>query len=172
MDKVVALLFVLTLLVSSPAGASGPQECQVRVLAPITDDLGDTWKTGAVLPVDIERDGPNGGAFCAHGGSCLPRLAGTQPVVTLLNCKVGPALGGGDFNILTDAERGGSAAAAKLQRLQDTTAKLVDLGFSSASSSTLADNFVNHPRSSDGQLVAKALAGSRSALATLSRNNP
>ncbi len=75
MNKLIALLFVVTLLVSSRAGASGPRDCQVRVLAPITDDLGNTWKTGSVLPVDIERDGPNGGAFCAHGGSCLPRLA-------------------------------------------------------------------------------------------------
>ncbi len=172
MNKTVALLFLSTLVVSSRAGASGPQECQVRVLASITDDLGTTWKTGSVLPVDIERDGPNGGAFCAHGGSCLPLLAAARPALTLLNCKIGPALGGGDFRLVPDSERGGSAAAATLRRLQDTTAKLMDLGFSSASSSILADEFVNHPRSSDGQLIAKALAGSRPALATLKRNNP
>ena len=102
MNKIVALLFVSTLLVSSRAGASGPQQCQIRVLAPITDDLGNTWKTGSVLAVDIERDGPNGGAFCAHGGSCLPRMAGAQTVLTLLNCKVGPALGGGDFRLVPE----------------------------------------------------------------------
>ena len=78
MNKIVALLFVLTLLVSSRAGASGPQGCQIRVLAPITDDLGNTWKTGSVLAVDIERDGPNGGAFCAHGGK-LPASDGGCP---------------------------------------------------------------------------------------------
>lgn len=170
--KLATVLFMSILHGSNRAEASAPQECQVRVLVGVTDDLGNAWKTDSVLPVDIEREGPNGGAFCAHGGSCLPRLAAAGPALTLLNCKVGPALGDGDFRLVPDSERGGSAAAAKLQRLQETTAKLMDLGFSSASSSTLADKFVNHRRSSDSQLVARALAGSRPALATLKRNNP
>ena len=111
MNKLVALFFVLTILVSSRARAASPQECQVRVLAPITDDLGNTWKTGSVLPVDIGREGPNGGAFCAHGGSCLPRLSGSKPVLTLLNCKVGTALGGGDFRLVP--ERSGAVRHQK-----------------------------------------------------------
>ncbi len=169
---VIALLFVSSLTALLRAEVSGPQGCQARVLVALTDDLGNTWKAGSVLPVDIKRDSPNGGALCAHGGSCLPRRVGAQPVLMLLNCTVGPEISEGDSRLVPDPRLAGPAAAAKLQTLQDTTDKLMNRGFSNASAGSLAHSFVNDPRSRTGRLVAKALGGSQTAVTTLKRHNP
>lgn len=159
-------------LLALSAYAAGPQECKARVLVPVTDDMGNAWKTGSILPVNIARDGANGGTFCASGGSCLPRTVNGSKALVLLNCKVGPSLGDGDSRLVPDASLSGAAAANALRSLQNATDKLSDLGFSNASAGSLADDYVNHPRSQNGRLVARAFAGSASALATLKRSNP
>ncbi len=108
MPTLAILLSLSTIFAVGQTKAPIVHGCQVRVLAPIKDDLGNTWKVGSILPVDIERDGANGGAFCAHAGSCLPQMVGTQPALTLLNCRVGTALGGGDFRLVPGGRRSGS----------------------------------------------------------------
>ncbi len=152
--------------------ASESLECQVRVLTPVTDDLGNHWEKGKVLPVDIERDDKNVQTYCASGGSCIPRLLSGKIAVSLLNCKVGPVLQGGDRRLIpTPARIGGTTTNAMLSH-QATVKRLSELGLSNASAGSLADDYVNRPRSKNGRLVAQALAGSSSALATLKRNLP
>lgn len=148
------------------------QECKARVITPVVDEMGNHYKAGNILPVDIDRENGTGGTFCASGGSCVPRKLSGNDAVVLVNCKVGPALGGGDFRLVPDSSKMGSKAAAKLQSRQNTVAKLNDLGFSNASAGSLADDYANHPHSKTGRLVANALAGSQTALAALKRSNP
>lgn len=102
----------------------------------------------------------------------MPRVVNGSSALTLLNCKIGPALGGGDFRLVPDANVVGPVVAAKLQSLQSAIAKLSTLGFSNASAGSLAYDYVNHPRSRNAQLVAKALNGSQQAVAILKQSNP
>ena len=154
------------------AQAASTQECQVRVLQALTDDLGNYWKAGEVLPVDIARNGANGGVFCASGGSCLPRKLHGSDALTLLNCQLGPSLGNGDRTLVADPRRTEPATAKAMTIRQNVENKLSSMGFSNPSAGSLAEDYVNHPRSGNGRLVARALAGSHNALAALKRNNP
>jgi hypothetical protein len=71
-------------------------ECHVTVLRTVTDDLGNIWSTGKIIPVDIERDNSSGGSFCAHGGSCIPRRVGGLETVKLSDCQIGTEIMGND----------------------------------------------------------------------------
>ncbi len=96
-------LFALPLLpLANPAVADAAPECQVLVLRPITDDIGNHWNPGQKLPVDIQRSGPNGGAYCAHGGSCLPGRIGGAEAVRLVNCRVGASIDSEDRRLVFD----------------------------------------------------------------------
>ena len=99
MKGVPALLILSLLAVPNTAALGVAPECQVRVLQPLTDDLGNHWQPGHVLPVTIERDNADGGAYCAHGGSCLPRKMNGHDSVKLMNCRIGEAIGGGDHRL-------------------------------------------------------------------------
>lgn len=148
-------------------------ECQARVQRPVTDDMGHGWKPGDVVPVDIAREGGKGGQFCAHGGACLPRqTAEGQAALALTNCKVGPAIGGGDYRLVPDAHLAGAAAAAAMEACADVEQKLSALGFSNAAAGSLAEDTVSHPRSRKAQQVHRALRGSREALSTLQAQYP
>ena len=80
--------------------ASAQASCNIRILHGVTDDIGNRWRPGQILPVDIARDSTTGGAFCAHGGSCIPRrVAGTQ-AARLINCHIGALIGGNDHRLV------------------------------------------------------------------------
>jgi len=87
-------------LVSNLTVVNVQPECQVHILQPLKDDLGNHWQSGKTLSVTIERDNATGGAFCAHGGSCFPRRIDGRDAVKLLNCHIGPAIGGGDHRLV------------------------------------------------------------------------
>ena len=89
-----------TLLVSNMKVSSMQPECRGQILQPLQDDLGNHWQSGKILPVTIERDNATGGAYCAHGGSCFPRRIDGRDAVSLLNCHIGPNLGGGDHRLV------------------------------------------------------------------------
>ena len=161
---------IILALASCVSGHS--QECKVRVLQPVNDDLGNYWKAGSVLPVDIERTGPQGDAFCASRGSCLSRTVQGSDALVLLNCRRGAALGGGDFRLIASASKTGQAAASAIQRRQHVAHQLSKLGFTNASAGSLADEYVNLPQSTNARLIARALAGSQAATVSLKRANP
>lgn len=75
-------------------------ECHVIVVQDVTDDLGNRWKMGQVLPVDIARDSLPGGSFCAHGGSCIPRRAGSAQAARLTDCRVGALIDSSDHKLI------------------------------------------------------------------------
>jgi hypothetical protein len=79
--------------------ASAP-DCHVRVLHDVTDDLGNHWQVGRILPVTIERDDANGGEYCAHGGSCIPRKVDGAVAVKLTDCVVGPKIDATDYRLV------------------------------------------------------------------------
>ena len=119
---------VETILALASCVSGHAQECKARVLQPVNDDLGNRWKAGSVLPVDIERTGPQGDAFCASRGSCLPRTVQGSDALVLLNCRKGAAVGDGDFRLVASASKTGRAAASAIERRQDVADKLSKLG--------------------------------------------
>ena len=161
----------LTLIAIGYSSANA-QECQARIVLPVWDDLGNAWKAGSTLPVNIERIGTQGSSFCASGGSCLPSRVGGSAALALLNCTVGPAIGGGDYRLIPSVQKAGAAAASALQMRQNATEKLSALGFSNASAGSLAEDYVRAPHSRNARLVAQALAGSRAAVAVLKHDHP
>ena len=94
--KFLDILVALVIVSATASAAAKSKECQIRVIRPVVDDLGNHWKPGKILLVDIERDNPDGGAFCAHGGSCLPRRSDNAKSVQLINCTVGPPIDSSD----------------------------------------------------------------------------
>lgn len=95
-------LAALALAAVMPVALAAP-ECQIRVLQPVTDDVGNTWQPGKILPATILRREAGQTAFCAHGGSCLPRSAGGKQAVRLIDCKIGPSIGNGDYRLIPKA---------------------------------------------------------------------
>lgn len=164
-----ALLLVAMPLLASTAPVPG---CQLRVLKPVQDDLGKQWTAATITEVDIERNDSGGGSFCSKGGSCIPRKVSGQDAVVLLNCKIGPSIGSGDFRLVPDAHLVGGAVAATMRLRDSTERRLSHLGFSNASAGTLAQTYVDQPHSAEARLVARALAGSHEAVAVLKRSNP
>lgn len=163
----------LSFAVAITAGAAGhAQSCQVRVLQPITDDLGNRWRPGQMLPVDIARDEAGRRSFCAHGGACMPVTANGSPSVRLTNCLVGGALGGGDYRLVPDPHVMGAATAARMTKRDRVESRLSDLGLSNASAGTYAEEYVQRPASADGRLVARALRGSKAAFASMQARLP
>ena len=75
-------------------------ECHVIIVRDVTGDLGNRWKAGQVLPVDIARDSLPGGSFCAHGGSCIPRRVGSAQAARLTDCRVGALVDSSDHNLI------------------------------------------------------------------------
>jgi hypothetical protein len=97
-------LVVALALAAMPTVGSGAThaaaDCSVRILQPVTDDLGNHWETGKILSVTIERDGKDGGSFCAHGGSCVPRKVNQSEAVKLLHCRIGPKIDATDHKLV------------------------------------------------------------------------
>lgn len=168
--RLLPALLAVTLLPAACAAAV--PECQLRVLRPVTDDLGNRWLPGKVLPVDIERTSVGAQFFCAHGGSCVPATADGVQAVRLLNCSIGDAIDGEDHRLVPAARLAGAATADAMQQRSRVEERLSDLGFSNASSGSLAQEAVDHPGSPTSRLVRRALAGSASALSRLRRNYP
>ncbi|WP_267114893.1 hypothetical protein [Xanthomonas sacchari] len=97
------LLATIIALAAVPAMASArtpAPDCHAMMLATVKDDMQNTWNKGQTLPVDIARDTPSGGAFCTHGGSCLPRKVAGKEAVRLTDCKIGPSIGDGDYRLV------------------------------------------------------------------------
>lgn len=168
--KIIACLAVVVAVTAS--ATCHAQSCRVAVLQSVTDDLGNRWRPHETLPVDIARDEDGRRSFCAHGGACLPEAANGSPAVRLTNCRIGAALGGGDYRLVPDPATMGAAAAARTTTRDRVEARLSDLGFSNASAGTYADDYIRRPGSADGRLVARALAGSKAALATMRASLP
>lgn len=107
----------LTVLASMPLvpghgnGMRHPQ-CHVAITQNVTDDLGNIWKAGQILPVDIARASPSGMSFCAHGGSRIPRRRGDTQAVRLLNCRVGVLIDGPDHELVPIARSHGKRSMA------------------------------------------------------------
>ena len=166
MNAALAALSAAALLAA--AGNSRAQECSARVLAPVVDDLGNAWKPGQTLPVDIAR----GDSFCASGGSCVPQHNLGAEALRLSNCRLGASIGGGDRRLVADPRLGGAAFTRRFNRRAQAEARLSALGFSNAAAGSFADDFVNRPASATARLVARALAGSFPALAALRAQQP
>ena len=97
------MVISIVLLDVCQAHAASPQ-CQIKVLQKVKDDLGNFWGPGQKLPVDIARGEGEGGAFCAHGGSCIPRTVAGLQAVRLLNCRIGKSLGNGDSKLVSSGK--------------------------------------------------------------------
>lgn len=97
--KILFFLVGLFAATSTTALAALP-ECKLMIDRTVVDDVGNTWQPGKILPVDIERDDPNGVSYCAHGGSCIPAKAQAGLAAHLIDCRKGAALGGGDFGLV------------------------------------------------------------------------
>lgn len=104
------------MLMATPALADGP-ECRLRILSAVTDDVGNTWQPGKVLPVDIQRVDGKGVSFCAHGGSCIPRMSGNALASRLIDCRKGASIGGGDYSLIRLRHR----SSAKQSALRPTS---------------------------------------------------
>jgi len=100
MNLMMAVLTLATLPAGHSFTAGGAPECKVQVLQAVTDDLGNHWQPGQTLPVTIARGDANSGAFCAHGGACIPRKIDGRNVVRLVNCQIGRDIGGGDRRLV------------------------------------------------------------------------
>ena len=157
---------------AASAGAAEIPDCKVRVLQPLTDDLGNHWQPGQTLSMTIERDNASGGSYCASGGSCVPLKINGSDAVRLLNCRVGAAIGDGDRSLVPDPNLAGTGAAQEMRLRSDVERKLSNLGFSDASAGSLADEYVLHPGSANGRLVKSALTGSSAAICMLKQNHP
>jgi hypothetical protein len=94
-----AVVLLLALEVVTPL-AFAASECQVRVLRPVTDDVGNVWQPGKTLPATIARRQAGHTSFCAHGGSCLPGMVGGKRAVRLIDCRLGPSIGNGDYRLV------------------------------------------------------------------------
>ncbi|GAA0660049.1 hypothetical protein FHT00_002896 [Sphingomonas insulae] len=155
------------LTMAGAADAATVPECMVRVLQPVTDDLGNRWDAGKLLPVTILRRDANGASYCTHGGSCIPRMRGAVQVVRLTNCRPGAALGHGDYRLDPDPRTMGRADAKRAMTARGVGDRLAALGFSNAAIGSWSEDYVAHPDSPNGRLVARALAGSKPAIAAM-----
>ncbi len=165
-------VLILSVGMTMPAAAKPVQECQIRILRPVTDDMGHRWSAGRLLPVTIMRRDANGVSFCAQGGSCVPRMKRNGQAAQLVNCRPGAALGNGDFRLDQNLALKSSAAAEKMRTRSVVQNKLSTLGFSNAASGTWANYYAANPASARGRLVARALAGSVEALTKMKAKLP
>jgi len=69
--------------------AAAAVDCHIRIVAPVTDDLGNHWKRGQIVPVDIQRSQANHITYCAHGGSCFPAVTNQRQTARLTDCRAG-----------------------------------------------------------------------------------
>ena len=103
-------LFTFAMLELAPfVKPGGADECQMRVLQPVTDDLGNHWQPGQILPVTVRRGNSSVGAYCAHGGACVPLKIGGRSATRLINCQVGPSIGGSDRLLVPDGKSAGKS---------------------------------------------------------------
>ena len=168
--KSAALALVLT--IAGTAHAEGIPECRIRVLRPVADDMGNHWPAGKVLPVTIMRRDANGLSFCAHGGSCVPRMAGGQQTAALVNCRPGVSIGNGDSNLVPDPAVMGAEGARRYRSADAVGNRLAALGFSNASIAGWSQAYVLPPTSPKGRLVEQALAGSKAAVVKMQAMMP
>jgi hypothetical protein len=167
-----SLIMMSLTLIASPAAAAPVPDCQVRVIRPVTDDMGNRWAAGKLLSVSIMRRDASGTSYCAHAGSCIPQMVRGAQAVRLANCKPGTALGNSDYRLDADPATM-SKADVRRMRLQSTAeARLAALGFSNAASGSWANDYASDAASAHGRLVARALAGSRQAIATMKAQLP
>lgn len=163
---------VLALAIAGTAHAEGIPECKIRVLRPVTDDIGNHWPIGKVLPVTIMRRDTNGLSFCAHGGSCVPRMVGGQQTAALVNCRPGASIGNGDYSLVPDPAVMGAEGARRFRSADAVGNRLAALGFSNASIAGWSQTYVLHPTSPKGRLVEQALAGSKAAVSKMKAMMP
>lgn len=71
-------------------------DCQIKVLKTVTDDMGNQFSKGQVIPVDIQRIQDKKVFYCAHGGSCIPARVKGVKTIALTNCKPGVKIGDQD----------------------------------------------------------------------------
>jgi hypothetical protein len=159
------------LSVTTAVAAHETPECQIRVLRPVTDEMGNHWKPGQLLPVtSIQRD-KNGVSFCAHGGSCVPRMASGGQAAQLVNCRPGKPLGDGYLGVAPDPQKMSAATFRQMNAKTEAEAKLSAMGLSNATTGSFAEAYASAPNSANGRLAARAIAGSPQAQAALKKQD-
>ena len=160
-------ILLIALCTTGAANASGIPECQIRILHPVVDDLGNHWAEGELLPTDLLRRDGNAVFYCAHGGSCTPALAGGRHVAQLANCRPGKPIGNGDYRLDPDPGTMGAVDTRRFRVARRVEDALSALGFSNAAAGSWSSDYADNPVSPNGRLVGRALAGSKSALAAM-----
>lgn len=163
-----SLLVVLPFL-STAAIASGTPECKVRILRAVADDGGNRLRTGQIVTADFVRRDATKLSFCADHGTCVARMSNGQQAAQLVDCHIGKADSRGTVWLDPNPKLLGTAVARQMLSRRYAKGKLVDMGFSMATSGSYAEAYAAKPASSDGRLVARVLAGSSTALAALKK---
>lgn len=166
--KMFGLLVVLPFL-STAAIARETPECKVRILRPVADDSGNRLKAGQIVTADFVRRDATGLSFCADHGTCVARMNSGAQTAQLVDCHIGKADSHGTIWLDPDPKMLGTAVAHQMLARRYAKGKLVDMGFSMATSGSYAETYAAKPASSDGRLVARVLAGSSTALAALKK---
>jgi hypothetical protein len=165
-------ILLLALTTAGVANASEVPECQIRILHSVDGDRGDHWSAEKMVPADIMRRDRNGVSFCAHGGSCIPARANGREVARLVDCRQGRSIGNGDYRLTPVPELMGARRTRIFLTAERVGDKLSALGFSQAGIGSWAGDYATNPASPNGRLVARALAGSKSALAEMKAKLP
>lgn len=168
--KTIAMLILVA--TAGAASAADFPECKVRTLAPVIDAGGYRNAAGKILPADILRRDEHGVSYCAHGGTCVPERVRGRQVVRLINCRPGKSIGNGDYRLDPDSRTMGAADARRFLTARQVGDKLVDLDFSNAAIGSWSSDYATNPASPNGRLVARALAGSKEAIAKMKAKLP
>lgn len=160
-------LFVALPFLATAATARETPECRIRILRSVADDSGVRLKTGQIVTADFVRRDAQGISFCADHGACVARMTNAVQTAQPIDCHIGKADSHGTIWLDPNPKMLGTAVARQMLSRRYAKGKLVDLGFSMATSGSYAEAYAVKPGSRDGRLVARVLAGSPTALAAL-----
>lgn len=167
----VAIAFPLAMAAGTAATAETP-ECRIAIVRPVTDDMGRNWRAGEVAPATFIRREGGVTFYCEDHGQCLPQRLNGVTMTRPIDCHMGKSSSPGYFWLDPDPKVMGATGARQLLARRRAELRLGALGFDNASAGGLAEDYASNPTSRNGRLVARALAGSRTAVAQLKRTNP
>jgi hypothetical protein len=154
-------------MAAGTATARETPECRIAVVSAVTDDMGRSWQAGEIAPATfVRREGGNT-FYCEDHGQCLPQRLHGVTVTRPIDCRVGSRTSPGYFWLDPNPKVMGAAGARQLLARRRAEVRLSALGFDNASAGGLAEDYARNPTSSNGRLVARALAGSQTAIAQL-----
>ncbi len=170
MNRSLKLLLALPLLATPAlAAARETQECRIRIMRPLADDTGRRWNAGQIVPADFIRKDDQGTFYCEDHGACVPQRSNGAVVTRPIDCRAGKAISAETFYLDPIPAVMGASAARQMLTRRRAEERLSALGFSNAAAGTFAEDYASAPSSRNGRLVARALAGSRTAIANLKR---